>query len=120
MQTGLPPKVDAVRAGLPVHHARLAMMALSGMPLRRFPSRCKECPARFPRGRRPTIFPVRPMPDCTSSETSMMPCLRQMRCESCRKNSRRGNVAAFALNRLDEDSGDVFGIDDALEESDSR
>ena len=37
------------------------------------------------------------------------------------KNSAgRSEVAAFALNRLDDDAGDFFGVDDALEESAAR
>src|SRR2546430_1648783 len=31
-------------------------------------------------------FPVRPMPDCTSSTMNMMPCWWQMRCNSCRRS----------------------------------
>ena len=56
------------------------------------------------------------MPDCTSSATSRMPCLRQRRSSALQKFRGRGKIAALALNRLDENRGDFLRIDEALEE----
>ena len=60
-------------------------------------------------------LPVRPAPHCTSSTTSRMPCRSQMRRIS-RGSCRRDDVAAFALDGLDEDGRDFFRRQDGLEE----
>ena len=61
-------------------------------------------------------LPVRPMPLWTSSTTSRMPWRSQMRRSSCRKMVGRDDVAAFALDGLDEDGGDFLGREGGLEE----
>ena len=62
------------------------------------------------------ILPVRAMPDCTSSETSMILCSSQILRSACRKSLRRDIEAAFALHRLDHDAGDARRIDVGLEQ----
>ena len=49
------------------------------------------------------ILPVRPMPDCTSSTTSRMPCSSVKLAQPLEELRRRHDVAALALNRLDDD-----------------
>ena len=62
------------------------------------------------------IFPVRPMPDCTSSTTSTIPCSGRQLPQALQERRRRDDVAAFALNRLDDDGGDFVGSDQVHEE----
>ena len=119
MQTGLPPKVEACAPGFQFITFARAMMALSGMP-EAIPFAVQMMSGSIPAWSDAHHLPVRPMPDCTSSATSMMPCLRQMRCETLQEFRRRGQVAAFTLNRLDENCGDFVGIDAALETVRSR
>ena len=45
-----------------------------------------------------------------------MPCSRQIRCRSSRNSGGARNIAAFALNGLDDDGGHLRGIDNLLEE----
>ena len=56
------------------------------------------------------------MPDCTSSATSRMPCLRRQLAQPLQELVGRDDVAALALNRLDDDRGDFVGRDQVHEE----
>ena len=66
------------------------------------------------------IFPVRPMPDCTSSTTSRMPCFVVSSRSRCRNASGGDDVAALALDRLDDDGRDFVGRDEVHEAADAR
>ena len=114
MHTGLPPKVEACAPGFQSITLARAIVAQSGMP-EAMPLATQIMSGSIPAWSQAHHFPVRPMPHCTSSQTRRMPCLRQMRCKFVQKFRRRGNVAAFALNRLDENRRHFFGIDQALE-----
>ena len=62
------------------------------------------------------ILPVRPMPDCTSSNTSRMPCRSQIARRPGQELARRHDVAAFAQHRLDDDGRHVLRADRAREQ----
>ena len=61
------------------------------------------------------ILPVRPVPDWTSSATSRMPCLSHRLARRGQEAGGGDDVAALALDRLDDDRGDLIGRDQALE-----
>ena len=87
----------------------LAMMPASGSPLAR------PLPTHMMSGSTPScsqahIVPVRPTPDCTSSTTSRMPCSSHSRRRSASHPAGGHDVAALALDRLDEDRGDVARV----------
>ena len=60
--------------------------------------------------------PLRPMPDCTSSKINRMPCSSHSARSPARKPSGRHDVAALALDRLDQDRGDFRRRHAALEQ----
>ncbi len=62
------------------------------------------------------IFPVRPIPDCTSSSTSRMPLLLRHLAQPLQELIRRDDVPAFALNRLDDDRSHFVGRDEVNEQ----
>jgi hypothetical protein len=69
----LPPKVLAcVPGGQSITSAR-AQQTPSGMP-EAMPLAVARMSGSTPKCSMPNIFPVRPIPDCTSSVTSRMPC----------------------------------------------
>ena len=103
----------ARRASNPSRSA-FAIMAQSGMP-DAIPFAVQMMSGSMPAWSTAHHFPVRPIPDCTSSATSRIPCLRQRRSSPCRNSGGAGEVAALALNRLDENRGHFRGIDEALE-----
>ena len=57
-----------------------------------------------------------PAPDWTSSAMSRMPWRSQMRADLLEEVVGGDDVAAFALDGLDDDGGDFFGREDGLEE----
>ena len=56
------------------------------------------------------------MPDCTSSAMSSMPCLLRQLAQPLVELRRRHDVAALALDRLDEHGGDLVGRDEVDED----
>ena len=62
------------------------------------------------------IVPVRPAPDWISSATSRIPWRSQISRRPCRKPSSGDDVAALALDRLDDDRGDLVGRDELVEQ----
>ena len=54
-------------------------------------------------------FPVLPIPDCTSSAISRIPCLSQMLRISRKKWIRSDDVSPFTLNRLKNDRRNLLG-----------
>ena len=115
MQTGLPPKVLACEPGTQSMISALVMQMPSGMP-DAMPLAMQTMSGSTPECSMDHHFPVRPAPDCTSSAMSRMPWRSQMRRISCRKFVGRDDVAALALDRLENDGGDLFGRQDGLEE----
>ena len=89
-ETGLPPNVEACAPGAHCIISARATVAPSGIPLAmplataKMSGTTSKCSAAH-------IFPVRPMPDCTSSRTSRIPDRRAMRCNSS-KNFRGGTT----------------------------
>ena len=62
------------------------------------------------------ILPVRPAPDWISSATSRMPCLSQIPRRPWQEAVLGDDVAALALDRLDEDRRDLAGRDELVEQ----
>ncbi len=82
MHTGLPPKVDACDPGTQSMISALLMHTLSGMPLA-MPLATVIMSGSTPECCTDHHLPVRPEPACTSSHTSRMPYLSQIRRNSC-------------------------------------
>ena len=61
-------------------------------------------------------LPVRPAPDCTSSATRRMPWLVADAAQLLHEDGGSDDVAALALDGLEEDGGDLFRREDGLEE----
>ena len=59
---------------------------------------------------------MRPIPDCTSSTTSRIPCLREQLAQPLQELIGRDDVAAFALDGLDDERRDFVGRDELLKE----
>ena len=115
MQTGLPPNVEACAPGFQSITLPRAIIALSGMPdaipfavqmISGSIPACSDSPPfagaahaglHFVRDEQYSVFAA-----------DALQALQEFR--------RRRQIAAFALNRLDEDSGDFFGIDAAAEQ----
>ena len=89
MATGFPPKVEACEPGTQSMISARVMSAQSGRPLA-MPLATVIMSGATPECSMAHHLPVRPMPDCTSSTTSRMPCLSQMRRSSCRKTAGAG------------------------------
>ncbi len=83
--TGFPPNVVPCAPGPQRITLSLAMIAPSGMPLA-MPFAEHRMSGSIPACSLAHHFAVRPMPDCTSSTMNMIPCWRQIRCNSWRKN----------------------------------
>ena len=73
--TGLPPNVLACAPGGHVITSARALVTPSGKP-DAMPFAIVTMSASRPKCSHANIRPVRPMPDCTSSAMSRMPCLR--------------------------------------------
>ncbi len=107
----------AVRAGAPVHqlgarHDRAEMGMPEAMPLA-----ASSMSGSTPQCSMAHMRPVRPAPDWISSATSRMPWASQMRRRRGRKSALGDDVAALALDRLDEDRGHLVGRHEALEDA---
>ena len=63
--------------------------------------------------------PVRAKPLCTSSQTRTIPCSSQIARSPCDELLGRGDEAALALHRLEDDRGDVLGGDERRERASS-
>ena len=113
--TGLPPNVLACAPGGQVITSARARVTPSGRP-DAMPFAIVTMSASRPKCSHANILPVRPMPDCTSSAISSMPCLRRQLAQPLMKLRRRHDVAALALDRLDEHGGDLVGRDEVHED----
>ncbi len=76
MHTGLPAIVEPWLPAGQVMSSRGAIIAPSGMP-EAIPLASSRMSGTTPECSAANILPVRPMPVCTSSNTSMMPCASQ-------------------------------------------
>ena len=83
--TGLPAQVEPWLPGGQVMKAARAIIAPSGMPDAR-PLASSTTSGATPKCSAANMAPVRPMPDCTSSNTSRIPCASQMRRSPGRKS----------------------------------
>ena len=112
--TGLPPKVEAwLPLGQSITEAR-ATIAPSGRPLAIPLARQTMSPAT-PQCSLANILPVRPKPVWTSSSTSRTPCSSQSVPQARAGTPAGDDVAAFALDRLDEDRRQFIGRADRLQ-----
>ncbi len=84
MHTGFPPNVDACDPGTQSISSALLTVTPSGMP-EAMPFAMQTMSGCTPVCSTANHLPVRPTPLCTSSTTSRMPCLSQMRRNSCMK-----------------------------------
>ena len=84
MHTGFPPKVEACEPGTQSMISARVMVTQSGMP-DAIPLATQTISGCTPVCSIAHHFPVRAIPDCTSSATSRIPCLSQIRRSSCMK-----------------------------------
>ena len=107
--TGLPPNVLACAPGGHVISSARASATPSGSPDAMPLAMAIDVGLDAACARSRTSCPVRPMPDCTSSTTSRMPCSVVSSRSRCRNSVGRDDVAAFALDRLDDDRRHFVG-----------
>ena len=93
----------------------LAIIAPIGMP-EPSPLAVSRMSGSTPSCSQAHIFPVRPTPDCTSSRHQQDPVPVAERAQVAQEAGRRHDVAALALDRLDEDGGDVVRVELPREE----
>ena len=106
----------AVRAGSPGSSSSArATIAPSGMP-EAMPLAVSRMSGSTPQCSTAHILPVRPAPDWTSSAISRMPCASQMSRRPWQEAVLRDDVAALALDRLDDDRRDLVGRRELVEQ----
>ena len=115
MQTGLPPNVDACAPGFQSITLARAIIALSGMPEAMPLARANDVRLDS------SVFAGPPLSCAAHSRLHFVrdeqdSVLAADALQTLQELCRRGQVAALALNRLDENSGDFFGIDAAAEQ----
>jgi hypothetical protein len=59
------------------------------------------------------IFPVRPMPDCTSSAIKRIPCRLEIRFNSSKKLRGRHDVAPFSLDGFEDNASNLIRAEDS-------
>ena len=102
--TGLPPYVDPCVPTVHVIFESLAIMAPSGIPLA-MPLPASKMSGSTPKCSTAHIVPVRPMPDCTSSQIRVDAVPVAERAERLEPSVGRHDVAPLAQDRLDHDRG---------------
>ena len=97
-----PPYVDPWVPAVHVIRSSCAIIAPSGMPLA-IPLPARRMSGSTPKCSTAHIFPVRPIPDCTSSQTSRIPCRSQRSRRAREPAVGRHDVATLAEDRLHDD-----------------
>src|ERR1017187_10378757 len=103
--TGLPPKVEACAPGPQRIRSARATVAPNGSPLA-MPLATVMISGVSWKWSEAHILPVRPMPDCTSSQTSRMPCLSASRMSTPNSTSLRAIRIFSGTVMLQRDAGD--------------
>ena len=113
---GIAAERAGVRPGRPRDHLRPRGGHAERQP-RRNPLRHRhDVGLRRRRARSRTSGRCGPCPDCTSSTTSSMPCVRRDLAQPLQEDVGRHDVAALALDRLDDDRRDFVGRDEVDEQ----
>ncbi len=113
--TGLPPNVEPWPPGSQSISSARATMPARGRPLAR-PLPTQRMSGSTPSCSQAHIVPVRPTPDCTSSSDEEDAVAVAELAQGGQPAGRRHDVAAFALDRLDEDRRHVGRIGELLEQ----
>ena len=114
--TGLPPYVEPWAPGPQVSSSSArAIIAPSGMP-DAMPLAVSRMSGSTPQCSTAHILPVRPAPDWISSAMSRMPCCVADLAQALQEAVLGDDVAALALDRLDDDRGDLVGRRELVEQ----